>query len=340
MEAAIEHFVQSLPGPMLALLLVLSIAVLAKGADRLVEEAVALSTGWKIPKAVVGATIVSLGTTLPEAAVSVMAALRGSPGLALGNAAGSILCDTGLVLGIALLIGPIPLDRSVVNRQGWLQLGAGILFVVAAFPFSSPGTAFTNGGRIAQWVGWVLVALLVVYIWKSIQWARTDRNPPEQENPEGTAGPMVLIRLAVGVVMVVGGSWILIPCVQEAALRVGVPEAIIAATLVAFGTSLPELVTAITAARRGHGELALGNVIGADILNVLFVVGVSAAVTPGGLLAPPHFFRILFPAMLGVLVVLRIGIWASGDQMKRPFGFLLLALYAGVLVASYTRLAG
>jgi cation:H+ antiporter len=114
-----------------------------------------------------------------------------------------------------------------------------------------------------------------------------------------------------------------------------VPPSIIAATMVAFGTSLPELVTAINAARRGHGDLAVGNIIGADILNVLFVAGTAAAVTPAGLQADVHFFRVLFPMMLFILVVFRVGIIFSGKYMKKPFGFVLLAAYAFYTIVSF-----
>jgi cation:H+ antiporter len=145
----------------------------------------------------------------------------------------------------------------------------------------------------------------------------------------------VILKLAGAVVLVVGSSWVLIPAVSEAATRLRVPEGIIAATLVAFGTSLPELVTAVTAAYQGHGELAVGNVVGADILNVLFVAGASAAVTEGGLLAPSHFFYLYFPSMLLVLVVFRVGIFVSGDHLKRPFGVVLLGTYVVVSVLSY-----
>ena len=147
----------------------------------------------------------------------------------------------------------------------------------------------------------------------------------------------VLVKLIGGVVLVVIASRLLIPAVQEIATRLEVPESIIAATLVAFGTSLPELVTAVTAARKGHGELAVGNVIGADILNVLFVTGAAASVTPGGLSAPSHFFRVLFPAMLGVLIVFRIGVVLSKDKLKRPFGVILLAVYVAATLLSYAH---
>jgi cation:H+ antiporter len=114
-----------------------------------------------------------------------------------------------------------------------------------------------------------------------------------------------------------------------------VPEAIIAATLVAFGTSLPELVTAVTAAKKGHGELAVGNIIGADILNILFVSGLAAAVTPGGLAASVDFFKTLFPAMLFVLIIFRLGIFVSKDRLKKPFGLMLIGIYLALTFFSY-----
>ena len=123
--------------------------------------------------------------------------------------------------------------------------------------------------------------------------------------------------------------------VEEGATRLQVPQSIIAATMVAFGTSLPELVTAVSAARRGHGELAVGNIIGADILNVLFVAGAAAAVTPAGLQADVHFFQVLFPMMLLVLVVLRVGIIGSGEYLKKSVGFVLLAAYAFYMIVSF-----
>ena len=152
----------------------------------------------------------------------------------------------------------------------------------------------------------------------------------------GNVKPVLsLLKLLIGIALVVVSSQALIPAVEEMALRLRVPDAIIAATLVAFGTSLPELVTAITAVRKKHGELALGNVIGADILNVLFVTGASAAVTRGGLQVPPQFFYLFFPSMLFVVVVLRIGIGRSSHQLTRGFGVVLVAAYLVTVVVGY-----
>jgi cation:H+ antiporter len=338
MEDALEQFVANLHGGLLALLIVAALAVLAKAADWMVDGAVVLSERSGIPKVVIGATIVSLGTTSPEAAVSVVAALEGSPALALGNAVGSVICDTGLILGLACLVAPLKLDRRIVNRQGWIQIGSAFALIAACIPWSAPATVFENGGRLPQWAGFVFLAALAVYIVQSIRWARAasdDFFVEEHEKDLRSSTPAVVVKMLSALALVVASATVLIPAVEEAARRMQVPESIIAATMVAFGTSLPELVTALTAARRGHGELAVGNIVGADILNVLFVSGAAAAVTPGGLQAGTHFFLVLFPIMIFVLLVFRIGIVISGDFMRRPFGFVLLAAYGVYLVVGY-----
>lgn len=326
MEHQLQQIAAGLPMPLLLLGIAFALAALGKAADVLVEEAVTLSLRWGVPTAIVGATIVSLGTTTPEAAVSVLAAVQGSPGLALGNAVGSIICDTGLILGIAILISPLKLDPHIVNRQGWLQLGAGVLLVAAIVP----------GGRLTQTMGFVFLALLAGYLWLSMQWAKSGMHVEDDIDTDDKASTgMALFKLFLALVGVLVSSHVLIPGVREAALRAAVPESVIAATLVAFGTSLPELVTAVTAARKGHGELAVGNVIGADILNVLFVAGAAAAVTPEGLEANSAFTHVLLPLMLGILVIFRIGVWKSGKRMERTFGFILLACYVAAATMSY-----
>lgn len=319
--------------------IVVLLFVLAKGADILVAEAVTLSVRWGVPTLLIGATIVSLGTTLPEMAVSVMAAVTGRPDLALGNAVGSIICDTGLILGIGILLRPIPIDRAVVNRHGYLQLGFGVLLVLLCIPWSAPARMFSDGGALPQAGGWLLVVLLVLYLWKSITWARKGEASlaGETENVDSAGTVLVLLKLAFGISLVILSSKLLIPAVEETAIRLDVPKAIIGATLVAFGTSLPELVTVVTAVRRGHGALALGNVIGADILNVLFVAGMAASVTRGGLLAGPQFFQLLFPAMLFVLFAFRFAVWVSKDVLPRWTGFFLIGAYVLVTGISYTR---
>ncbi len=337
MEQALDGWFAEQHWLALVFVIVVSLGALGRAADWLVDEAVALSERSGIPKAVIGATVVSLGTTTPETAVSVMAAIRGSPGLALGNAVGSIICDTGLILGLACLIAPLPLDRNIVNRQGYIQLGAALALTAICFPWSNPDVVWSQGGRLPQFAGFLFLGALAVYLWRSVAWSRAaDADRAVAAHEKDVAAPLALItlKLAVAVAIVVLSAEVLIPAVAESARRLTIPESIIAATLVAFGTSLPELITAVTAARRGHGELAVGNVVGADILNVLFVSGAAAAVTPGGLEANPHFFRVLFPIMISVLLVFRLGVIFSGHSLRRPVGVVLLGAYGAYLVIS------
>ncbi len=328
-------------------IVIVSLVALGKGADLLVDEAVRLSVKSGIPTVVIGATVVSIGTTMPEAAVSVFASVQGNPDLALGNAVGSIICNAGLILGLAALVRPLALDKSITGRQGWLQVGFAVLLVAVAV-ISVPGgvgSIFTQevpSGRVPQWVGFAFVAVLIGYIYLSIRWSKRDKNRDigvgGEVSVHGAADAktaVVVVRLVLGIAIIVVSSKVLIPAVEVIALRARIPAAIIAATMVALGTSLPELVTAVTAARRGHGELAVGNVIGANILNVLFVAGVSSAVTPGGLVVPGFFFHLQFPAMILVLALFHTITLVAKKALGRPAGAALLVLYSGYVVVSY-----
>lgn len=328
-----------IPGMLILIgIIVVCLAALGKGADLLVDEAVTLSYKWGVPKMLIGATIVSLGTTLPEVTVSVVSALQGFPDLAMGNAVGSIICDTGLILGVAALINPLPFKKEVVNRQSWIQFAAGLLLVLTAFVFGKGFSAFSTGGRIPQFMGWLFLVILVVYIYNTIRQAKKgelDEHSEDLDIDESSTA-VIMLKLFFGIALVILSSKVLIPTVQETAFRLHIPETIIAATLVAFGTSLPELITAVTATRKGYGDLAIGNVLGADILNVLFVVGAAASVTKGGLIVDVHFFKLLFPAMLFVLIVCKLAIQFSKERLNRLVGAILLAAYLLVTILSYS----
>lgn len=333
MEELLQHYLNDFSTLILLIMIAALLWVLGKGADILVDEAVSLSIHWGIPKMVIGATIVSLGTTLPEATISVLAAIQGNPDLALGNAIGSIIADTGLIIGLAAMIGVLPVDKQTIDRQGKLQIAAGVLLAVVCLPFLSSAP----GGNIPQLVGFLFLGLLVAYIVVSIRWSKNsgvDEGAILEE--EKSSQVMQILKLVFGVTLVIVSSRILIPAVEITAIRVGIPQAVIAATLVAFGTSLPELVTAITAVRKGHGELAIGNIIGADILNVLFVVGSAAAVTSGGLHVPSSFFKLQIPTMLIVLVLFRIFSKNKRMVINKKEGFLLFAFYIVYLVLNFT----
>ena len=189
-------------------------------------------------------------------------------------------------------------------------------------------TRFFTGQFISQFIGFGFVLLLLVYLVTSMKSVKKIDGLGEMvddivEDERSSSSLIVLVKLILGIALIVVSSKILIPTVELGALRVGIPQSVIAATLVAFGTSLPELVTAITAARKGHGELAIGNIIGADILNVLFVVGVSASVTGSGLVVPSSFFTFQFPVMMIALLVFRATTLFAKKAITRKHGAVL-----------------
>lgn len=333
MDEMISVFMQSLPTVALVLIALISLYTLGKGADFLVEEAVSLSELWGIPKMIIGATIVSLGTTLPEVSVSVLAAISGNADLALGNSIGSIIVDTGLILGLTAILGNLIVDKNIINRQGRIQLGAAALLTIFALPIFGKN----GNGIIYQWMGILFLIILVIYIYFSIKWSKKENEKREEDkNTDHTSKPVTLLfKIILGISLVIVSSKILIPAVEISALRVGIPESIIAATLVAFGTSLPELMTAISSVRKGHGDLAVGNIIGADILNVLFVTGAAAAFTPKGLFVPSNFYTLQFPAMLIILILFRVFAKQKRSMIVRWQGIILLSAYGIYLIFNY-----
>jgi cation:H+ antiporter len=337
MDAIFLNYITDASLLILFVIISVLIYILGKGADIMVDEAVKLSSRLGISKVLIGVTIVSVGTTVPEASISVLAAFQGRPEIALGNAVGSIICDTGLILGLVTLFSPISLNNKIIYRQEWFQLGSGILLVLACIPYFSQESIFETGGILPQYMGIYFLVLLAIYLYGSLRFMKKDDNTGDLDYDEISNDSILYIggKVFFGAGLVVISSHFLIPAVQESALRLSISEGIISATLVAFGTSLPELVTAITAVRKGCGELALGNIIGANILNVLFVAGAAASVTSSGLEAPVHFFKILFPAMIGSLIIFRLGIHYSGKKFKRGFSVALLSTYILVTLSSY-----
>lgn len=210
MESIIHGFLESFPTIGIVGVIVVMLYTLSKGADIFVDEAVSLSVHFGIPKMIIGATIVSLGTTLPEASVSVMAAINGNPDLALGNAIGSIIVDTGLIIGLASLLGRLPVDQKVIDRQGRVQWLVVVLLALVSLPIFNPNSV----GNIHQWMGWLFVAILVGYIYISIKWSKADHT--EIEGIEEEKSPLIvqLMKLALGVTIVILSSKVLIPAVE------------------------------------------------------------------------------------------------------------------------------
>lgn len=328
----ILSFFHSSPAFVLLIIFILSLFVLGRSAELIVDIAVILSLKLSISRLIIGATVISLGTTLPEVVVSVLASLQGKGALALGNAVGSIICDTALILGVAVLIGKIPTTSSLVNKQGWLQFAFGLLLVVACVSHWSVSESISLGGHLSQNMGFVFLFLLVCYVSFSILSARGYSGKEEahielDEGLEKVSGFGLALRFIIACLFLASASEALILSASEMAQRLEVPQSMIAVTLVAFGTSVPELVTSIIAVRKGFGDIALGNVIGADILNVLLVAGASVALTPEGFQVDPSFFTKNFPVMMAALVVLRLGLSLSRNHLPKKVGAALVGLY-------------
>lgn len=323
----LDHLLAQSPTLLLFLIIIVCIVLLSKGADWMIDGVVDLAKRTGLPRMVIGATVVSLGTTMPEAFVSVTAAYMGNPGLALGNGVGSIIADTGLIFGLTCLLARVPVHKFILNRTGTIQVGAATLLVV----LSVIARQTTSGDpTLARWVGVLFLILLAGYLYLTYRWSVqsliSDPHPRESDREELSNLWLSWTMLLGGLALVIIGARILVPGASELAYRFGIPEDIIAATLVAFGTSLPELMTAIASVRKGYPEIVVGNVVGADVLNCLFVIGAAACARP--LAIPSNFFLFHFPAMLLILYSFRFFIFINkSGRFSRLNGAWLLGIY-------------
>jgi cation:H+ antiporter len=335
-EEALTSLFSELNFFLLLLIFIVCVAVLSKGADKLIDGVVGLALRTGLPRIVIGATIVSLGTTMPEAFVSVIAAWLGNPNLALGNGVGSIIADTGLIFGLTVLLAPVPVNRFILNRTGWWQAGSATLLVCIALLPLMLGKATPV---FEKWMGVLFLLLLGVYLVMTYVWARKGGDEAccgEQETDMDVGHIYCWTCIILGLLAVVASARVLVACASEMAMRLGVPPDVVAATLVAFGTSLPELMTAITAVRKGHPEIMVGNVVGADVLNCLFVIGAAGSVRE---LPIAHNFYILhFPVMLLLLYSFRAFIFMQNKAKTFAHwqGGWLLAIYLAYVAVQYT----
>lgn len=256
------------------LLLALGIVLLVKGADWFVGGAAALARYLRIPAIVIGLTIVALGTSLPELAVSLTAAVRGSNAIALGNALGSNIVNLLVVVGLSALIRPMKVERSMMRRDYSvsLLLLAALLLFLADFLF----------GRemiLSRLDGLILLGILGIYMVQTVSSALKGR--PAADNLDRTHGIGWNVALCIcGSVAIVSGGQLVVNGATQIARSFGLSETLIGLTIVAVGTSLPELVTSVVAAKKGESEIALGNVVGSNIMNVGFILGLSSLISP------------------------------------------------------------
>lgn len=304
------------------------------GAEYLVRGAVSLANRLSISPMVIGLTIVAYGTTAPELVVSLEGALRGQPGIAIGNVVGSNIANILLILGAASLITPIAAPRSLLRRDGLIMMAASLVFMALAL-----------GGTISRFQGGVLVMLLIGYsLFAYIQERRTASPAGDtfsHEAEEFSEGPqslwLALISVIGGIAAVVFGARILVGGAIDLARMLGVGEEVIGLTLVAIGTSLPELATAVVAAYRRQTDVAIGNIVGANIYNLLAIIGLVAVVQP--LDIPAQILRFDLWFMLLVTAALLLVIRVRRGVTRVPAAFFLL-VYAGYVAAQYSGILG
>ncbi len=310
------------------LVLAISFWILAKSADFLVDGAVGVAVKLQIPKVVIGIVLVGLATTAPEFTVSIMSAIRGFPEIALGNAIGSVIVDDGVALALAILIAP-----TAIKVSSRLLKNIGIFLLT--INFLTFGLAIN--GILNRWEGILLLVILVVYMGFLVRHGRkntgvapdTDEEVAEHVKPGSLKKQ--LIWFLVGVAGVILASEFLVGSSLNIARFFGVPEVIIGLTIIAIGTSLPEIATCITAARKGHGDLAFGDILGADILNILWIVG--AAATANTIQVGENVIYFAFPAMI-IMVSAMLLLARHKYTLHRWKGFILLGLYALYLVST------
>jgi len=306
-------------------LFLLGLVLICIGGDKLVEAAVAIARRLKIPEIVVGATIVSLGTTLPEILVSTTAALQGTSGAAdisSGNAFGSIICNTALIAGLTQLISPTKkVSRSSITWRA-ATFFAIMLGLIAIGLFT---------GRFSRITGVVLLLCFCMYAFANIKFPGSDDEEEKKEEDKGPLGKQFLI-LVVCAVLLYFGAKLLVDNGIILAQALGVPERVIAVTFIALGTSLPELVTSLASIIKGYGNVGLGNIVGANILNLVLVMGIPAAVM--GIQLNPATIRV--DAVLGVVVMAILTVPLMIKQRSyRIQGGALLAIYLGYVVTSF-----
>ena len=308
-------------------LFLLGFAFLIKGGDWFVDGATGIAHRFHLPELLIGATVVSIGTTLPEVMVSAQAALQHNSGISYGNAIGSIICNAALIAAITIAVRPAPVRRKT------LQLPVMGFFIAAIFYCLIAYTV----GEFKRWHGIVFLIMFVVYMVLSVKKMKQDGAEAEDggeaaEIKESTVGKDILL-LVVGAVLIAIGARLLVDNGTIIAEALGVPSSVIGLTMVALGTSLPELITAITALRKGSGALSLGNVIGANLFNIVLVSGTAITISPFQIPAEKMLMGmnssllVDIPVMLGVMSLLCFPALAK-EKLFRWQGITLLIIYA------------
>ena len=305
---------------MVIFLFVIGLALIIKGADWFTDSSVSIAKILRIPEMVIGATLVSIATSLPEFCVSVISVSKAHTGMALGNAVGSCTANIGLVLGIVWVFG----GRTIFHKQyvpkNIFMLGAGLILF---------GFAFL--GKL-NWLGGILfLCILVFYLYYNVKLTQKYREV-EKIAPKKVGLSKTILFFVIGVGSLIGGSYLLVDSGITIAKTIGVSETVIGLSIIAFGTSLPELMTSVVAAIKGYGELSIGNIIGSNIFNITGVLGVASVIKTIPLTSQNRLSDL--PIMLLLMVMLTL--WARQGK-GRIKGATFLVVYAGYIAYLFLR---
>lgn len=299
-------------------LLIVGFVMLTKGADWFVDGSSALAFRLGIPQLVIGLTIVAMGTSAPEAAVSITSALKGNEGITVGNVVGSNIMNILLILGIASVIVPLAVQKSTRMIEIPYMIAITVLFGVLGYT----GEMVT---RVEGGILWIAFLIYLGYLLWMAKKGKEDNEPDEKQK----SLPVQLLMILTGLICIVLGSDFVVDGATEIAKVIGISERIIGLTIVAFGTSLPELVTSIAAARRGNADIAIGNIVGSNVFNILFVAGTSALISP---VVFESKFVLDTAVATATAVLLLVCVCNKEGKLKRSGGIIMLAAYAAYFV--------
>ena len=309
-------------------LFVVGLMLLIKGGDWFVDSATGIAKRFHVPEIIIGATVVSIGTTLPEVMVSATAAVNQNGAIAYGNAIGSIICNTALISALTIAIRPAPVNRKTITMPVLFFFISAAIYLVAAYGF----------GRFDRWLGIVMLLVFAVYMILTVHQGFNNPVPAEdhaegeEEKAEGSFAKDVIVLIVSAALIALGADMLEGSSVSLATMA-GIPTEVVGVTIVALCTSLPELVTAITALAKGHGALSLGNIIGANIFNLVLVSGVAVTISPfpipeGSKLFGMNTSLVMeIPVMVGVMALMTLPALLK-KKLYRWQGAALLAIYA------------
>ena len=312
------------------LLFIVGLLFLIKGGDWFVDGASSLARRFHLPELLIGATVVSIGTTLPEVMVSTMSALSGHGEIAYGNAIGSVICNAALIAAITIAVRPGRVDPKTLKTPVAFFFAAAAIYCIAAYVF----------GRFTRVMGIIMLAVFVAYMAANVLQMKNTPAGEQEASEEEMPLAKTLILLVLGAVLIAAGANLLVDNGTLIAQALGVPESVIALTFVALGTSLPELVTAITSLAKGHSDLSLGNIVGANVFNLVLVSGMSITLAPFTIPQSATLFGINsslvldLPVMLVVMLILTVPALVKG-KLHRAQGILLLAIYAAFCAVQF-----